>query len=53
MADDVSDVIEKIAERTNAHDLEGMVAFIHPDYVSEHSVEASSGRRPRLEPEGD
>lgn len=40
MADDVSDVIEKIAERTNARDLEGRSP-------------STTRSRPPLEPEGD
>jgi ketosteroid isomerase-like protein len=38
MADDGVAVVERLAERTSAHDLEGMVALIHPDYRSEQPL---------------
>ncbi len=38
MADDGLAVVTRLAERTAAHDLEGMVALIHPDYRSEQPL---------------
>jgi len=35
MTSEPSDVVLRMAERMNAHDLDGMVAFMHPDYRSE------------------
>jgi len=35
MATSGLDVLTRLAERTNAHDLDGMAALFHPDYRSE------------------
>lgn len=35
MTSEVSDLVFRMAERMNAHDLDGMVALMHPDYRSE------------------
>src|SRR6478609_9756787 len=38
MVDTALAVVTRLTERTNAHDLEGMVALIHPDYRSEQPL---------------
>ena len=38
MAPNGSDILRRLAERMNAHDLDGMVALMHPDYASEQPV---------------
>jgi ketosteroid isomerase-like protein len=35
MTSEVSDLVFRMADRMNAHDLDGMVALMHPDYRSE------------------
>lgn len=35
MTADSSDVVRQMMDRMNAHDLDGMAALMHPDYVSE------------------
>jgi ketosteroid isomerase-like protein len=35
MSSEPSDVVLRMADRMNAHDLDGMVAHMHPDYRSE------------------
>ena len=32
------DVVRQLMDRMNAHDLEGMVALVHPDYASEQPL---------------